>query len=127
LASSSRRSASWRSPKLITGAIDPALGFVFVNILAVVVETFFFVGALFPSIEMFIISKGKSTIIATAAAIIIVSLVFASVHIVATNGGVAELTGLFEFCALMCISTKLTKNLGLALGEHFGLNIINGG
>jgi hypothetical protein len=112
--------------KLITGAIDPTLGFIFVNILAVVVETFLFVGALFPSLEMFIISKGKHTLFAVGVAAVVVSVMFAFWHVVATGGNYAEMTGLFEFCMIMCASAKITKSIAPALGEHFILNVVNG-
>jgi membrane protease YdiL (CAAX protease family) len=113
--------------KILTGSIDPTLSFAFVIALAPFVEEYFFRGALFPSIEAFITSKGKSTYIAAGASAVIVSILFSIWHIVAANGDTSALTSYFAFSMIMCALVWVTKSLAPALGAHFALNLINGG
>jgi membrane protease YdiL (CAAX protease family) len=113
--------------KILTGTIDPTLSFAFVIGLAPIVEEFFFRGALFPSFEAFITSKGKGTLVAAAASALIVSALFSVWHIVAANGDTSALTSYFAFSMIMCALVWITKSIAPALGAHFALNIINGG
>jgi membrane protease YdiL (CAAX protease family) len=113
--------------KILTGAIDPTLSFAFVIVLAPIVEEYFFRGALFPSIEAFITSKGKSTLVASSVSAIIISALFSIWHIVASNGDASALTSYFMFSMIMCALVKITSSIAPALGAHFALNIINGG
>ena len=108
------------------GAIDPALSFAFVIILAVFVETYLFVGALFPSIEKFLAGRTNS-MFATIMAAVVVSLLFAGFHIVATNGDISRMSGEFIFCIIMIAAQKVMGSIAGPLGVHFSRNLITAG
>jgi membrane protease YdiL (CAAX protease family) len=108
------------------GAINPTLSAVFVLVLAVFVETYFFWGALFPSIERFLGGR-TNPLIATVAAALTVSFMFATWHIVATGGNESRLTGEFLFSLLEIGLLKVTGSIAAPIGAHFARNLITAG
>jgi hypothetical protein len=111
---------------LTAGAIDPTLGFAFVVVLAVFVESYFFWAALFPSIERFLGGR-TSGMIATVGAALIVSFLFATWHIVATNGDQSRLMGEFYYSLFSIALLKATGSIATPLGAHFVRNLITAG
>ena len=108
------------------GAIDPTLSFTFVVILAVFVEEYFFRGALFPSIERFLGGR-TNPLFATVIAAVVASFLFASFHIVATNGDAGRLSGEFVFSIFQIFMLKVTGSLATPIGAHFARNLITAG
>ena len=111
--------------KMTTGAIDPTLGFLFVLVLAVVVETYFFIGSIYPSFRKFFANRGNPYVAKIIAAAIVCSL-FAVWHLYASGGDAGLLWAYFLFAAVMIGLTEGTGSLDAALAAHAALNIING-
>lgn len=113
--------------KLLTGgAIDPTLGFSFIVLLAPIVEEFFFRGTLFPSFERYFGGR-QSALVATVAAAIAASVLFAVWHLVASGGNESVLAGEFIFSLIQIGLIRATGSLDAALGSHFVRNLITGG
>lgn len=111
---------------LAPGSIDPTLGFIFVNILAAFVETYFFWGALYPSLKRFIGGKAGG-VAGIAIAALAVSLLFATFHIVAAQGDQSRLIGEVLFSLLMIALLELTHSLVPPIAAHFVRNLVTGG
>lgn len=107
------------------GAIDPTLGFLFVVVLAPFVEEYLFRGALFPSFQKFLAGRSPG-IVATAAAALISSGLFALWHVVASGGNFAVLQGEVIFSLLAVGLTVFSNSLAPAIGMHFMRNVILG-
>jgi membrane protease YdiL (CAAX protease family) len=108
------------------GAIDPTLGFTFIIVLAVIVEEYFFRGVIFPSLEKFLGGRTNG-IVATVAAAAIASFLFATWHIVATNGDQSRLLGEFTFSIFQIFMLKVTGSIATPTGAHFMRNLVTGG
>lgn len=107
------------------GAINPALGFAFVNILAPISEAYFFRAALYPSIRKFLSNRTNATAAIIVAAVL-VSLAFALWHTVATGGVASALVAYFVLSMVFIGLTHFTKSIAPELGGHSVLNFING-
>lgn len=108
------------------GAIDPTLSFTFVNVLAPIVETFFFVGALYPSFKQFFSTRQN----ALAAIVIAASLAAGTAaiwHFVASGGNDAALFSYFVTFLIFIGLAEATKSIEAPIMAHFVLNLITGG
>jgi membrane protease YdiL (CAAX protease family) len=110
-----------------SAAIDPGLGFAFVVILAPLVETYFFVGVLYPSFKKFISGKTSSGYAAIIIAALLVAGIAAVFHTVAANGSTDALTSYFILFLVFIGLAEATKSIEASLMAHAILNLITGG